>query len=283
VLLLFLVFADGSQARRVFAVGLRQATQGASRPFQLSRPFSPAALHHHRAVALVVAFALRPIRRSELEQTFLARRAPSSRGPRRRFRAPLYSQVSSARELYREEFYTYRPTVKLVDVTIRDGGLMNKWQFSDELVRAVYEANIAAGVDYMEIGYLTSESYFKRTEVGPWRFCADADLRRVIGENKTGLKISVMADIGRVDDCDIPPVRHSLALSTSSASVCVCAPRAAQLTAGERRPVLGVSDRSHPRSMLRPPDGRGDPARCVRASLSRARAACFVWRHSSAR
>ena len=101
--------------------------------------------------------------------------------------------------------------MKLVDVTIRDGGLMNKWQFSDELVRAVYEANIAAGVDYMEIGYLTSESYFKRTEVGPWRFCADADLRRVIGENKTGLKISVMADIGRVDDCDIPPVRHSLA------------------------------------------------------------------------
>eukprot|EP01045_Picozoa_sp_COSAG04_P036678 COSAG04_NODE_9032_length_905_cov_4.503722_1_plen_97_part_10 len=71
-------------------------------------------------------------------------------------------QVTSGRELYREEFYTYRPTTKLIDVTIRDGGLMNKWQFSDELVRSVYRANIAAGVDYMEIGYFTSESYFKR-------------------------------------------------------------------------------------------------------------------------
>jgi hypothetical protein len=61
LLLLFPVFATaanhGSQARRVFAVGLRQATQGASRPLQLSRPFSPAALHHHVAL---VAFALRP-------------------------------------------------------------------------------------------------------------------------------------------------------------------------------------------------------------------------------
>lgn len=117
--------------------------------------------------------------------------------------------ASKSRELYREEFYTYRPTVKLIDVTIRDGGLMNKWQFSDELVKAVYKANIAAGVDYMEIGYLTSESYFKRSEVGPWRFCADADLRRIMGENNSDLKISAMADIGRVDDADILPVRHS--------------------------------------------------------------------------
>ena len=46
----------------------------------------------------------------------------------------------------------YRPEIKVMDCTIRDGGLMNNHQFSHEFVRAVYQADIAAGVDYMEIG-----------------------------------------------------------------------------------------------------------------------------------
>src|SRR5665648_261206 len=33
-----------------------------------------------------------------------------------------------------------------------------------------------AGVDYMEIGYISSEKAFSRNEVGPWKFCADKDL-----------------------------------------------------------------------------------------------------------
>ena len=32
---------------------------------------------------------------------------------------------------------TYRPQLKVLDCTIRDGGLINNLQFSDELVRAV--------------------------------------------------------------------------------------------------------------------------------------------------
>ena len=35
---------------------------------------------------------------------------------------------------------TYRPQLKVLDCTIRDGGLINNHQFSDELVRAVYDA-----------------------------------------------------------------------------------------------------------------------------------------------
>eukprot|EP00667_Euglena_gracilis_P003452 EG_transcript_3463 len=119
-------------------------------------------------------------------------------------------QVPSQSDIYRRTFYEYRPAVKIIDCTIRDGGLMNKWQFSDDFVRAVYEANVAAGVDYMEIGYFTSEKYFKRSEVGSWRFCATEDLRRIVGENKTGLKLAGMADIGRIDPEDIPMKKDSL-------------------------------------------------------------------------
>lgn len=104
----------------------------------------------------------------------------------------------------------YREEIKVVDCTIRDGGLMNKWQFSDEFVKAVYNRLVEAGVDYMEIGYLSSEHAFSRDEVGPWKFCDNKDLKRVVGDNKTSLKLSAMADIGRIDLEDIPQSKDSL-------------------------------------------------------------------------
>lgn len=104
----------------------------------------------------------------------------------------------------------YRKEIKVVDCTIRDGGLMNKWQFSDEFVKAVYDGLVEAGVDYMEIGYLSSESAFSRDEVGPWKFCENKDLKRIVGDKKTSLKLSAMADIGRIALDDIPQAKDSL-------------------------------------------------------------------------
>ncbi len=98
----------------------------------------------------------------------------------------------------------FRPQIKVLDCTIRDGGLMNKWQFEDDFVRRVYQANTEAGIDYMEIGYLSSESAFCRADFGPWRFCAEADIQRIIGGIEKKIKLSAMADIGRIDFDDIP-------------------------------------------------------------------------------
>jgi len=98
----------------------------------------------------------------------------------------------------------YRPEIKVIDCTVRDGGLMNKWQFTDKFVRKVYNALTEAGVDYMEIGYLSSESAFSRDDVGPWKFCAEDDIKRIIGDGEKKIKLSAMADIGRIDLDDIP-------------------------------------------------------------------------------
>ena len=104
----------------------------------------------------------------------------------------------------------FRPQIKVVDCTVRDGGLMNKWQFGDDFVEQVYLANTAAGVDYMEIGYLSSESSFSRDEFGPWKFCAEEDIQRIIGHNgDKKIKLSAMADIGRIEYDDIPPCSES--------------------------------------------------------------------------
>jgi 4-hydroxy 2-oxovalerate aldolase len=56
----------------------------------------------------------------------------------------------------------------------------------------------------MEIGYLSSESAFSRDEVGPWKFCAENDIKRIIGDKEKKIKLSAMADIGRIDHDDIP-------------------------------------------------------------------------------
>ncbi len=48
---------------------------------------------------------------------------------------------------------SYRPDIRVVDATIRDGGLVNDFRFTDEFVKNLYQANIKAGVDYMEFGY----------------------------------------------------------------------------------------------------------------------------------
>ncbi|MBN2349349.1 MAG: aldolase catalytic domain-containing protein [Bacteroidales bacterium] len=104
----------------------------------------------------------------------------------------------------------YRKEIKVLDCTVRDGGLMNNWQFSDEFVKAVYDACVASGVDYMEVGYKSSEKAFDRKEVGAMKFCDDKDLRRIFGDNNTNLKLSAMADIGRIEPDDIAPKSESL-------------------------------------------------------------------------
>ena len=93
----------------------------------------------------------------------------------------------------------YRPAIKVLDVTVRDGGLMNDHKFDLKFVKAVYEANAAAGVDYMEVGYKASKKFASRDKFGAWKFCDEDDLRRVVGEAPSPVKISVMADAERTD------------------------------------------------------------------------------------
>lgn len=104
----------------------------------------------------------------------------------------------------------FRKEIKVMDCTVRDGGLQNKWQFSDKFVKAVYDACVEAGVDYMEIGYKSSENAYSKEENGIWKFCEEKDLKRIVGENKTNLKLAAMADIGRIDFDDIPPKKESV-------------------------------------------------------------------------
>lgn len=92
-----------------------------------------------------------------------------------------------------------RNDVKVLDATLRDGGLCNNFRFTDEFVTELYKANIKCGVDYMEFGYKASKNLFNESDFGKWKFCNEEDIRAIVGENVSDMKIAVMADVGRCD------------------------------------------------------------------------------------
>jgi len=109
------------------------------------------------------------------------------------------------------KWITYRPEIKVLDCTIRDGGLMNDHRFDEQVIKAVYRANVEAGIDYMEVGYKASKKIYSPDKFGTWKFCTEDDIKKIVGENKTGLKLSVMADAERTDyHQDILPKEKSV-------------------------------------------------------------------------
>jgi 4-hydroxy 2-oxovalerate aldolase len=110
-----------------------------------------------------------------------------------------------------DKWVGYRPEIKILDCTVRDGGLINDCKWDDAFVKAIYATCLASGVNYMEMGYKGSKKILSPTAYGKWKFCEEEDLRRTIGDKTGDLKISVMADVGRTDyHTDILPKKDSV-------------------------------------------------------------------------
>ena len=103
----------------------------------------------------------------------------------------------------------FREKIKVLDCTIRDGGLINNHDFDHKFVREVYKALSESGVDYMEMGYKNSKKLFSEKEFGAWKFCTDDDIKKIIDGIESKTRISVMVDVGRVDIDDVKPRKES--------------------------------------------------------------------------
>ena len=64
------------------------------------------------------------------------------------------------------DLMTARPDIRVLDATIRDGGLVNNFMFTDDFINALYRANVKAGIDYMEFGYKASKELFDVNKFG---------------------------------------------------------------------------------------------------------------------
>ena len=93
-----------------------------------------------------------------------------------------------------------REGIRVVDATLRDGGLVNDFRFTDEFAQKLYRTNIEAGIDCMEVGYKASKKLFDPDKFGLWKFCDDDKIARVLGPNDDDkIMLAAMADVGRCD------------------------------------------------------------------------------------
>jgi len=107
----------------------------------------------------------------------------------------------------------YRKEIKVLDCTIRDGGLINNYHFTDDFVKAIYRATCDAGVDIMEIGKKLCESdEYTREKYGKWNFCDEDDIKKVVDsyECKNPPILAVMFDVGRIDFSAMLPADQSV-------------------------------------------------------------------------
>ncbi len=104
----------------------------------------------------------------------------------------------------------YRPEIKVLDCTLRDGGLINDHCFDESFVKAVFRATAMAGIDYVELGYRASKKAFSPDKYGECKFCDEDFIRRVTDDVENKPKISTMVDIGRVDLAQIPEKKDSV-------------------------------------------------------------------------
>ena len=95
-------------------------------------------------------------------------------------------------------------SIQVLDCTIRDGGYLNEWDFSPQMVRDVYRRLSQAGIDYFEIGFRDAKG-----STPLWRRCPEDELVKV-KQGIRGAKIVVMVDFGKAGPDDFLPASESI-------------------------------------------------------------------------
>lgn len=107
----------------------------------------------------------------------------------------------------------FREKIKVLDCTIRDGGLINNYHFTDDFVRGIYRAACDSHIDIFEIGKKLCESEeYTRENFGKWNFCDEDDIKRVVHSHECEAPplLAVMFDVGRVDISSLVPADQSV-------------------------------------------------------------------------
>jgi len=99
--------------------------------------------------------------------------------------------------------------IELLDCTIRDGGYVNNWKFTDEQMKKCYNACSIAGLDYMEFGFRNIKKKESIDKYGPSYFSDEEYINNIVGNQESTCKIAVMVTINDFDINDFVPKNQS--------------------------------------------------------------------------
>lgn len=98
--------------------------------------------------------------------------------------------------------------IELIDVTVRDGGFDNKWNWKHEEVVTMLDCASKTGISYFEIGYLANENILKPGD-GHYRNVSFETIKKIVNEVQPKCKISVLFDAWRYDTDKMPLQENS--------------------------------------------------------------------------
>ncbi len=88
-------------------------------------------------------------------------------------------------------------SLKILDVTLRDGGCVNNFEFGQRRIERIIDSLEAAGVEYIEVGYIDQKNGSKsdRTQYCDEQVISD----RILKNKKPGVIYVAMIDYGKYD------------------------------------------------------------------------------------
>ena len=93
--------------------------------------------------------------------------------------------------------------LSVLDVTLRDGGCVNNFNFGQEYMEKILAAQEASGVEYIELGYIDEKN---GSEQGRTQYINEQVITKcILKEKKDGVKYVAMMDYGKFDPNNLQP------------------------------------------------------------------------------
>ena len=87
-------------------------------------------------------------------------------------------------------------SIKVLDVTLRDGGCVNDFNFGKQYMEMILHAEESAGIDCIEVGYLDNKEGSKE---GRTKFIDEKAVEKFIAPKKSEIEYLAMMDYGKFD------------------------------------------------------------------------------------
>jgi 4-hydroxy 2-oxovalerate aldolase len=98
-------------------------------------------------------------------------------------------------------------SVKILDCTLRDGGYVNDWNFSNEQIINLYQILNKNKIDYMELGF---KNFRQGTNFGETYYCEEKYINELFENiDEMDCKICVMCEMGKFDTSLFIPKEQS--------------------------------------------------------------------------
>ncbi len=93
----------------------------------------------------------------------------------------------------------------IIDVTIRDGGFINHWNFDIDTVIRFLNLSDDIGLEYFEIGYFMDEEFVKKEDKNPYRMLNVDTIGNITNEiNLKNVKLCALIDYWRYNVDNLP-------------------------------------------------------------------------------